>query len=90
MNILPPIFDTIPELGANKLRPTCLQQFLHLRERFGMLTVMVNFSSFRAGKFIRDTKKKMPLFTMGSKKIMIRMTGASRVFEREKELSIRN
>src|SRR3989337_2118309 len=51
MPSLPPIFDTIPELGAVKLRATCLYPFLHLRERFETLAVVVVFSSFLAGNF---------------------------------------
>jgi hypothetical protein len=49
MPSLPPIFDTIPELGAVKLRATCLYPFLHLRERFEALAIVVVFSSFLAG-----------------------------------------
>jgi hypothetical protein len=44
MPVLPPIFDTIPELGATKLRDTFPYPFLHLRERFEALAVMVTFS----------------------------------------------
>jgi hypothetical protein len=48
---LPLFFDTIPELGATNLRATFLYPFLHLQERFETLVVVVNFSSFWAGKF---------------------------------------
>ena len=56
MPSLPPIFDTIPELGAVKLRATCLYPFLHLRERFDALAVVVIFSSFWAGKSPRHAE----------------------------------
>jgi hypothetical protein len=50
MTVLPPIFDTIPDLGATKLRAMFLHPFLHLRESFYTLAVVVIFSSFWAGK----------------------------------------
>jgi hypothetical protein len=56
MTVLPPIFDTTPGLGANKLRATCLLPFLHLRGRFETLAPVVNFSPSRAGKFRRRAK----------------------------------
>jgi hypothetical protein len=43
MPVLPPIFDTIPDLGATKLRATFLYPFLHLRERFDTRAVVVIF-----------------------------------------------
>jgi hypothetical protein len=43
--------------GPNKLRATCLRPFLHLRERFETLAAVVNFPSFRAGKFLRRAKQ---------------------------------
>lgn len=46
MPVLPPFFDTIPELGATKLRATCPYPFLHLRERSETLAVVVTFSPF--------------------------------------------
>jgi len=51
MPVLPLFFDTIPELGATKLRSTFPYPFLHLRERFETLAVVVIFSTFWAGKF---------------------------------------
>jgi hypothetical protein len=51
-----PIFDTIPDLGSTKLRATFLYPFLHLRERFDTLEVVVIFSSFWAGKSPRHAK----------------------------------
>jgi hypothetical protein len=56
MTVLPPIFDTIPDLGSTKLRATFLYPFLHLRERFDTLEVVVIFSSFWAGKSPRHAK----------------------------------
>ena len=56
MTVLPPIFDTIPDLGATKFRAMFLQPFLHLRERFYTLAVVVIFSSFWAGKYTRRAK----------------------------------
>jgi hypothetical protein len=50
------IFDTIPELGATKLRDTFPYPFLHLRERFKTLAAVVTFSRFWAGKFHRHAK----------------------------------
>ena len=48
---LPLFFDTTPALGATKLRAMFLSPFSQLRERFETLAVVVNFSSFWAGKF---------------------------------------
>src|SRR3990170_4879132 len=56
MPVLPLIFDTIPGLGATKLRATFLYPFLHLRERFDTLAVAVIFSPFWAGKSPRHAK----------------------------------
>ena len=44
MPVLPLIFDTIPELGATKLRSEFPYPFFHLRERFETL---VSWSLFR-------------------------------------------
>jgi hypothetical protein len=43
-------------LGATKLRAMFLSPFSQLRERFETLAVVVNFSSFWAGKFRRHAK----------------------------------
>jgi hypothetical protein len=43
-SVLPPIFDTIPELGATKLHATSPYPFLHLAGRFETLAVVVTFS----------------------------------------------
>src|SRR3989337_2509718 len=56
MTVLPPIFDTIPDLGATKLRAAFLYPFLHLRERFDTLAVVAVFSPFWAGKAPRRDK----------------------------------
>ena len=56
MTVLPLIFDTIPELGATKLRATFPYPFLNLTGRFQTLAVVVTFSRFLAGKFHRMPK----------------------------------
>jgi len=58
MPILPLVFDTIPELGATKIRDTCLYPFLLPRERVGTLAAVVTFSPFWAGKFHRPAKNR--------------------------------
>jgi hypothetical protein len=45
-------------LGATKIRDTCLHPFLHLRERFETLAVLLKFSPFWAGKFHGITQTK--------------------------------
>jgi hypothetical protein len=56
MTVLAPISDTTLGLGATKLRATFPYPFLHVRERFETPAVVVNFSSFGAGKFHRRAK----------------------------------
>ena len=56
MPVLPLFFDTILEVGATKLGDTFVYPFLHLRERFETLAVIVTFSPFLAGKFRRHAK----------------------------------
>jgi|RifCSP19_2_1023855.scaffolds.fasta_scaffold37173_2 hypothetical protein len=99
MPVLPLIFDTIPELGATKLRATFPYPFLHLRESFETLAVVVTFSRFWAGKFHIHAKIRCVIAnhchgvspTKQNKKIQkgwsqIRRTGARGCFERETEL----
>ena len=63
MPVLPLFFDTIPELGATKLRSTFPYPFLHLRERFETLAVVVIFSPFWAGKFDGHAKSSVCCFS---------------------------
>ena len=63
MPVLPLFFDTIPELGATKLRSTFPYPFLHLRERFETLAVVVIFSPFWAGKFDGNAKNSVCCFS---------------------------
>jgi hypothetical protein len=58
MPVLALVFDTIPELGATKICSTIPYPFLHLRERFETLAIVVIFSPFWAGKF--DGHAKIP------------------------------
>ena len=58
MTVLPPIFDTIPELGATKLRATFPYPFLILTGRFETLAAVVTFSRFWAGKFHRHATNR--------------------------------
>ena len=50
MPVLSLIFDTIPELGATEIRYTFPYPFLHLRERFQTLAVVVIFFAILGGK----------------------------------------
>ena len=96
---MPQIFDTIPELGATKLRSTFPYPLLHLRERFETLAVVVIFSPFWAGKFDGHAKIAcVLLFTIATGSppqyetkiqkggIQTGRTGATRCFERETKL----
>ena len=56
MTALPLIFDTIPGLGATKLRATSQKPFLHLRGRSETLAALVTFSPLWAGKSRRSAK----------------------------------
>jgi hypothetical protein len=58
MTVLPLIFDTIPGLGATKLRDTFPYPFLNLTGHFETLAAVVTFSRFWAGKFHRHATNK--------------------------------